>query len=246
MTGQTESKASRFPLINAAFLGKDFPCRLAESGRHELALMKAPCRREFPPRKRILLLCGLLALSTPVLAQDQAGDGAGLKNAVILIIRHAEKPDKGDRLSKAGEQRAKAYVNYFKNFTVDSNPLKVDYLFSTADSKESHRARLTLEPFSQAVGLAIDHRFEDTEFQKLAGAIRAKPPGKQFLICWHHGEIPHLVRALGADPSELFRGKNWPDDVYDWVIQLRYDANGQVVDAKRIVEDIKLDGKRRK
>jgi hypothetical protein len=40
------------------------------------------------------------------------------QNAVILIIRHAEKPDSGDGLSADGEERAKAYVNYFRRFAV--------------------------------------------------------------------------------------------------------------------------------
>jgi hypothetical protein len=185
-----------------------------------------------------LWLWGLLALTVPVLAKEEASDGSGLKSAVILIIRHAEKPDKGDSLSKAGERRAKAYVDYFRAFTVNGQPLKVDYLFSTADSKESHRARLTLEPFSKAVGLRINDRFEDTQFRELAGAVRAKQPGKQFLICWHHGEIPQLVSAFGADPKALFHDAKWPDDVFDWVIQLRYDADGRLLDAKRIAEKL--------
>ena len=190
------------------------------------------------PILRIWLLGGLLALSMPVIAKAQGGAGSGLENAVILVIRHGEKPDKGDGLSKAGKQRAKAYVDYFKNYTVDSKPLQVDYLFSTADSKASRRTRLTLEPLSKAIGLAIDSRFQYNDIQGLVGAIQSKPPGKQYLICWHHGEIPQLVNALGADPKALFRNGKWPDDVYDWVIQLRYDANGHLVDAKRISENL--------
>jgi hypothetical protein len=196
--------------------------------------------------KLMLFCCGLLVLSTPVMVKAQAGNSSGLKNAVILIIRHAEKADKGEKLSKAGEKRAKAYVGYFSNFTVDSDPLKLDYLFSTADSKESCRTRLTLEPLSKAIGLPIDSRLKYTDTQGLVGAIQAKPPGKQFLVCWHHGEIPQLVSGLGADSKTLFRDGKWPDNVYDWVIQLRYDANGQLIDAKRITEDIKPGDKRKK
>jgi len=220
--------------------------RSAGFGSDALDLTKAKCHREFFPMTLMLFVCGWLAVSTPVMARDQAGAGAGLNNATILIIRHGEKPDKGDGLSKAGKERAKAYVDYFKNFTVDSNPLKVDYLFSTADSKDSCRTRLTIEPLSKAIGLPIDSRFQYTDVQGLAGAIKAKPPGKQFLVCWHHGEIPQLTSALGADPKTLFRDGKWPEDVYDWVIQLRYDANGHLIDAKRITEDIKLGDKRKK
>ena len=46
-------------------------------------------------------------------------DNNGLSDATVLIIRHAEKPPTGAGLSRAGEQRAQAYVQYFKDFTVD-------------------------------------------------------------------------------------------------------------------------------
>jgi len=186
----------------------------------------------------MLVLCGLLALSTPIPAKGQAGANAGLKNAVILVIRHAEKPEEGHGLSKAGQRRAKAYVKYFKHFTVDSKPLKIDCLFAAADSKVSHRPKLTLEPFSKAVGLPIDTRFQDAEYRKLADAIGKMPPGNHIVICWHHEEIPQLLSALGANSRALFRDGRWPNDVYDWVIQLRYDAEGRLVSAKCIAENL--------
>jgi hypothetical protein len=219
---------------------------LVDCRRARLNLVKAKSPQASSPIKLALSLCGLLALSTPILAQAQAATSAGLNNALILIVRHAEKADKGTGLSKEGDKRAKAYVDYFKNYTVDSAPFKPDYLFSTADSKDSCRTRLTIEPLSKAIGLPIDDRFQYTDVQGLAGAIQAKPAGKQVLICWHHGEIPQLVSALGANSSTLIPDNKWPENVYDWVIQLRYDANGHVMDAKRITEDIKLGGKRKK
>jgi broad specificity phosphatase PhoE len=190
--------------------------------------------------KSTLLFIGLLAAAllawNCAQAQD-AGNSSPLANAVILIIRHAEKPDSGSGLAPAGKKRAKAYVDYFRNYTVDGQPLKLDYLFASADSKASRRARLTIEPTSKKLGLSIDTRFEDAQYQKLATEIRTKPHGKNILICWHHGEIPQLIQALGGNSSQLFRSSKWPDAVFNWVIQLRYDGNGNVLDAKRITED---------
>ena len=168
---------------------------------------------------------------------SQDGKSNALSNAVILVIRHAEKPADGKGLAPAGEARAEAYVNYFSNFTMDGKPLKLDYLFATADSKQSHRARLTIEPTSKKLGLAIDNRFADEEFQKLADEIRAKPHGKCILICWHHGEIPQLIQSLGADSGQLLPKAKWPDAVYNWVIELRYDSDGHLVESKRITEN---------
>ena len=192
-----------------------------------------------------LLFCGLLALAIPtaILAEPpHAGKFGALKNTVILIIRHAEKPDDGCGLSADGEARANAYVNYFKNFTIDGQPLKLDYLFAAADSKKSHRPRLTLEPTSKVLGLAIDSRFANKNCQKLADDIRSKPHGRAILIAWHHGEIPALLEALGADPRKVLPHAKWPEDVFGWLIQLRYDQNGQLIEVRRVDENLLLDG----
>ena len=86
------------------------------------------------------------------------------------------------------------------------------------------------------LGLSIDSRFEDEQFQKLADEIRAESHGKQILICWHHGEIPQLLQSLGADPGQLIPKGKWPEAVYNWVIQLRYDSDGRLFESKRITE----------
>jgi hypothetical protein len=179
----------------------------------------------------------LAAATVPGSAQDN--QAPGLRNATILIIRHAEKPEDGSGLSAMGEQRAQAYVNYFRNkFLVDSKPLHLDELRAAADSEASHRPRLTLEPLSKAVGLSVNVRFKDKEFQKLADDIKSGQPSRNILICWHHGEIPRLAQALGAEPGSLLPGGKWPGEIFGWVLQLRYDANGRLIpgETKRIEE----------
>ncbi len=192
--------------------------------------------------KYVTLFLGLLLglSSSAAAAARPRQESSGLKSAVILIIRHAEKPDSGNGLSPAGKQRAQAYVNYFTNFTVNSEALKLDWLFATADSKESHRPRLTLEPLSQALGLRLDTKFKDRQTAALVKEIRSQPPGNHILICWHHGEIPQLVRALGADPAKLLPHGQWPDSVFGWVLQLRYDQDGRLLagETKRISENL--------
>jgi hypothetical protein len=187
-----------------------------------------------------LLLCGLLALAIPaaIFAKPYGAKPSALQNAVILIIRHAEKPDAGSGLSADGEARAKAYVNYFKNLTLDGQPLKLDYIFAAADSNGSQRPRLTITPTSQALGIAIDSRFKDKNFQELAAEIESKPHGKMILISWHHEEIPSLLGALGADANQVIPKAKWPEDVFGWLIELRYDENGQLIETKRINENL--------
>lgn len=194
--------------------------------------------------KRILFLCALLALIIPLVMFADAplvGKNAALKNAVILIIRHAEKPDDGNGLSPEGDARAQAYVNYFKNFTMDGQPLKLDYLFAAADSKESRRPRLTIEPASHALHLPIDTRFKNKNFQELADEIESRPHGHAILIAWHHEKIPSLLRALGIDPAQVIPKAKWPEAEFGWLIQLRYDENGRLIEVKRINEKLMPD-----
>ena len=156
----------------------------------------------------------------------------GPKNSVVLIIRHAENPANGHGLSARGAQRAKAYKNYFLNFKVDSKRLEPNVVLVAQDSKQSHRPRLTVEPFAKAAKLQIDSRFGNKQPADLAAQLRANYYGKVILICWHHGQIPALLRALGAAPEKLLPNGKWPRTVYDWVILLSFDANGRLVPRK--------------
>src|SRR5262249_57759246 len=62
------------------------------------------------------LFAAVLFAFSPILVADAQ---EGPKNSVILIIRHAENPANGHGLSPRGEERAKAYKNYFQTFTAD-------------------------------------------------------------------------------------------------------------------------------
>jgi hypothetical protein len=155
-----------------------------------------------------------------------------LSDATILIIRHAEKPESGMGLSPQGEARAEAYVRYFQNFRVKSELLRLDYLVAADDSEHSQRSRLTLEPLARALGLKPDLRFQARRSQELVRELRATPHGKAILICWHHKGIPELLKGLGAEPARLLPGGEWPNQQFGWVLQLRYDRNGQLLPAK--------------
>ena len=173
-------------------------------------------------------------LITPCIAEP----GHGPKNATVLIIRHAEKPDAGDGLTPAGEARAQAYIEYFRDFKYHSEPVKLDAIFAAADSKNSRRPRITVEPLAQALGLKVDMNYRDKEFQRLADELAAHDSGKNVLVCWHHGAMPELLRALDTDPDKLLPGGHWPSNEYGWVIVVRYDAEGHVKDAEKIDEQL--------
>jgi broad specificity phosphatase PhoE len=186
--------------------------------------------------RRCFVIAVIHSCALSVLADAQEGP----KNSVILIIRHAENPADGHGLSPRGEERAKAYKNYFQNFTVDSKPRKPNAVLVAADSKQSHRPRLTVEPFTKAAKLPIDGSFGNKQPADLAAELRANHQGKVILICWHHGQIPDLLRALGAAPETLLPNGKWPRNVYDWVIMATFDENGRLIPerTKRISEHL--------
>ena len=151
------------------------------------------------------------------------------QNSVIVVIRHAEKPDTGEGLAPAGEARANAYVDYFKHFTVNSNAIHFDYLFAAKDSHESKRPKLTIKPLSEALNLDINTHFKDDEYAQLADELRSgRYSNKNILVCWRHGKIPRLLAALGADPQKLLPNAKWPEEVFGWVVLLEYDQKGNL------------------
>ena len=167
-----------------------------------------------------------------------SASAAGLKHLTLVLIRHAEKPAEGDGLAPEGQARAQAYITYFQNFKFRSEPVKFDAVFAAADSKASQRPRLTVTPTAAALGLPINANYKDKDYQALVNELSAHHEGRNILICWHHGEMPDLLRALGADPGTLLPGGRWPGDEYDWAIVLHYDHDGKLKDAERISEGL--------
>lgn len=160
-------------------------------------------------------------------------------NLTIYLVRHAEKPSNGIGLSPAGEARANAYVNYFQDVTNPSGKtIKWDYLFASAESADSNRPFLTIQPLAQAIAKTIDRDYKDKHFSKLVGFIQQNPK-KQFdnsniLICWHHGEILDLAASLGAECKNLPPSSNWPfswpGEVFGWPLKIYCKSDGTLHD----------------
>jgi len=174
---------------------------------------------------RRLVIAVVFSFTLTLVANAQDGP----KDAVVLIIRHAEDADSGDGISPLGQERAEAYKNYFLNFTVDSKRREPAVIFAAKDSKKSHRPRLTMEPFAKAANLKIDTRFGNDQSADLAADLRANQQGKVILICWRHPYIPALLGALGATPETFLPNGKWPGAVFDWIILLSYDQNGHLI-----------------
>ena len=180
-----------------------------------------------------LLICGGAAAQARTKTEAN-----GLANAVILIIRHAEKPETGPELTPIGQKRADAYVGFFKKYRVDGKPLVLDHLFAAKDSKASMRPRLTIEPLAKALNAQIDLRFTDKNPTDIVAELMTKSYGHEILLCWRHGKIPDLIQTFGGDPKAFVPEGKWPSEVYDRVVELHFDAQGKLQPKKsRLVKE---------
>ena len=168
--------------------------------------------------RRLFRISGVLAVLVGLLtgsvrdAHTQPNGGP----VSIMLIRHAEDVGvSGEDLSPRGYERAEALPRLFS-----SRLPRPDVIIATRASKESNRPIETMEPLSRQLHVPIDDRFRDKDYQALAHALLtdARYAGKVVLVCWHHGKIPNLAKAIGVTAAP-----RWPDSQFDrvWVIDPR-------------------------
>ncbi|MDY7536081.1 flagellar basal body-associated protein FliL [Pseudomonas sp. Bout1] len=180
---------------------------------------------------RALLLGVLMVISAQAFAHKEDKNVRGLNDVTVLIVRHAEKPDEGPLLSPKGEQRAAAYASYFDPLLLNGICVVPQRLIATSDSKQSFRPRLTLTPLAQRLQLPLETPYADNEVGKLVKSLRKSNQAQTVLIAWHHGHIDKLIEAFGGDGQALTGMQKWPENVYDWLIVLRFDEQGQLVES---------------
>lgn len=185
--------------------------------------------RRLVPR---LLMVVAVTVSVLALSFAQGSAAPGLRNVTVLIVRHAEKPDVGRELNAQGQRRAMAYANYFVALKLRDETLTPQRLIATADSAQSIRPRQTLIPLSQRLQLPIEQPFANNDVDKLVCLLRKNNQAKTVLIAWHHGHINKLIAAFGGNGPALIGQPKWPVGIYDWLIVLRFDDKGQLVESR--------------
>lgn len=160
--------------------------------------------------------------------------------AVVLLIRHAEKPTPDDavqgvdeagrpdphELSVLGWQRAGALAALL----ADKGALRRTglepprHLFApcpTSD-KPSARSMRTLQPLADALELPIRLDFAVGQEEALARTV-ATLPGT-VLVAWQHEGLVKIARTLADASQEL--PESWPTDRYDLIWEFSGDAVG--------------------
>lgn len=136
----------------------------------------------------------------------------------VIIIRHAEKPPKGDDLNAKGRMRASALVPYFLE-APEVLEYKTPVAIYAQKSTEDHKSRRPVDTV-KGVAAALKQeliQYPRTEAMTMVKDIMAKPEyeGKMVLICWSHTGIPDMAKAFGVKEVP-----EWPGTVYDrnWII----------------------------
>ena len=135
--------------------------------------MSAFCHRMFVGCA-FLVLSGFCAASTRDAAQD---------TTVVYIVRHADRPDDKDKLTKEGLARADALRWIL-------HAVSLDAVYTT----DYRRTRRTVEPTATAKGLPIE-RYGYWGLKKLI--TKSSQRGKTLLVAGHSDSIPKALEELG-------------------------------------------------
>ena len=94
-------------------------------------------------------------------------------------------------------------------------------IIATARSKHSQRPIETVTPLAIALTLHINDRFadKDADIKEMTEAIlnNYSFAGEIVLICWHHGKIPDIAKALG-----IAKPPKWDGKIFDRVWQITF------------------------
>ena len=94
-------------------------------------------------------------------------------------------------------------------------------IFATARSKDSQRPIETVTPTAIALNLHLIDRFadKDADIEEMVHTILNEPAlmGEVVLVCWHHGKIPAIAKALG-----IRKPPKWDGKIFDRVWQITF------------------------
>ncbi|HEX3313796.1 MAG TPA: histidine phosphatase family protein [Gemmataceae bacterium] len=168
---------------------------------------------------RFCCLLALLGFAAPASAQPRC----------ILLVRHAEKPEREDmavHLAPLGMKRAALLPELFVKSDRRPDPFpRPDFVFAGKNSEASHRCVETATPLAEKLKLNLHAEFKNEDYGTLAKELlgEAKYSGKTVLVAWRHGKIAALAKALGATDAPA----TWALGSFDRVWQITYSPAGK-------------------
>ncbi|MER7463252.1 hypothetical protein [Streptomyces sp. NPDC097981] len=186
-----------------------------------------------PRRRAVLAAAALAPLAMAGCSADASGSAAhgpkpAPKDALVMVIRHAEKPYAGDMgegaegnedpasLAGRGRRRAEELHRLFPPAGGSALPRPAAVFAAGGPAGTPASCRRTVEPLAKVLRAPLRGEFAVGAEEALARAALAAP--MPVLVCWEHTGIPRLIRSLGAD-RVLGIPAVWPDR-YDMVWML--------------------------
>jgi hypothetical protein len=160
-----------------------------------------------------MILVWLFIFKTIIPCPTYCQSSENIRNLKVILIRHAEKPAKGDNLTCQGLHRSLQLPDVLvKKFGVP-NYTYVPTM-GQGDSTKHSRMFQTVIPLAAKYNLTINSKFDEKDSSGLAEEVRKKDG--TVLIVWEHRAIASIVRSLGVhDFSSI-----WGDADYEsiWII----------------------------
>ncbi|GAA1554892.1 hypothetical protein [Streptomyces globosus] len=187
---------------------------------------QAPAGTGPRPRRRTVLAAALAPLAAAGCSAEEPapapvhGPAGAPRDAMVMLIRHAEQPYPGDTgedadgnedpgfLAGRGLRRAEELPGLFTAARGSSRLPRPAALFAAGGAGAPARCRLTVEPLAAALHIPVRTPHAVGAEAALARAALAAP--QPVLVCWEHHGVPRLVRALGADRLPGVPAA-WPD-----------------------------------
>lgn len=152
------------------------------------------------------LLLSVLCITTTSLSSS-----AQLK---VIIVRHGEKPPKGDNLSCQGFNRSKLLPPVLYKACGGAPNYTYVPTMKTGKSTSSVRMFQTVTPFAVQYNLKIDSRYAETDTVNAAADVIKKTG--VVLMVWEHSNIPGLARNMGVPGVPGWKGSDF-DSM--WIIE---------------------------
>lgn len=144
---------------------------------------------------------------------------------VVMVIRHAEKPEGKDKgydargneddssLTEVGWDRADRLVDLFDGSPASAAVDRPDAIYAAGanDLGEGQRTRETVAPLAERLGVRVNTEFGKGDEEELVEQVATRPG--RTLISWSHSGIPRIAEAFpDATPAPP---EDWPSDRFD-------------------------------
>lgn len=162
------------------------------------------------------------------------------KHSQILVIRHAEKPNTGDHISREGKCRAMKLFNCFNGERLQRPDLLFTYI--PTSERSSLRGLETLLPMSKELNIPI-FTYRSVDYMRMIEDIKTRMCGQTILIAWHHNEpgIRDIAIELGVNEDIVSAVVMSYADNYDVVWMIDFVRDGTIFVANLTIKFQGLD-----